>query len=199
VLSAVPKYDALLAGCGLGQHRSTTAFVNKLLAGLPSPPPRLVLDADALNILSAQPGWWKGLPFEAVLTPHPGEMARLSGLEIKEIQKDRTGVSRRLASEWRQVLVLKGAHTVVAAPDGQCRVSPSANAGLASAGTGDVLAGVIAGLLGQGLKHFDAAALGVFLHALAGEMARDDMGDAGMLASDLLPLLPRAIKKLKEG
>jgi NAD(P)H-hydrate epimerase len=119
-------------------------------------------------------------------------------MEIKEVQQDRIGLSQRLAAGWRKVLVLKGAHTVVAAPDGRCRISPSANAGLASAGTGDVLAGVIAGLLAQGLSHSGAAALGVYLHAASGEMARDDMGDAGMLASDLLPLLPQAIKRLKE-
>jgi NAD(P)H-hydrate epimerase len=105
---------------------------------------------------------------------------------------------QRLSTKWRKVLVLKGANTVVASPDKTCFISNSANVGLASAGTGDVLAGAIAGLLGQGLSHFDAAVLGVYLHAAAGEMARDDMGSAGILASDLLPLLPRAIKKLKE-
>ncbi len=200
VLSEISRYDVLLLGCGLGQHGSTAAFVRKLLAGLPSPAgggPKLVLDADALNILSAQPDWWRGLDFEAVLTPHPGEMARLSGMEIRDVQRDRIGLAQRLAARWRKVLVIKGAHTVVAAPDGQGLISPSANAGLASAGTGDVLAGVIAGLLAQGLSHFYAAALGVYLHAVAGEMARDDMGDAGILASDLLPLLPRAIKQLE--
>jgi NAD(P)H-hydrate epimerase len=104
----------------------------------------------------------------------------------------------RLASQWHKVVVLKGAHTVIAAADGRCCISTTANAGLASAGTGDVLAGAIAGLLAQGRSLFDAATLGVYLHAEAGEMVKERMGDAGMLAGDLLPVLPLAIKKLKE-
>ena len=107
------------------------------------------------------------------------------------------GTAKRAASEWGKTVVLKGAYTVVAAPDGRCRVCPIANAGLASAGTGDVLAGVIAGLLAQGLNIFDAATLGVWLHAKAGEAVKAEMGDAGMVASDLLPVLPKVIKGLK--
>jgi NAD(P)H-hydrate epimerase len=103
-----------------------------------------------------------------------------------------------MAQKWQKPVVLKGAYTVVAEPDGRARISPFANPGLASAGTGDVLAGAIAGLLAQGLSYFDAAALGVYLHGKAGEMVRARLGDAGMLASDLLPELPLAIKQLKE-
>jgi NAD(P)H-hydrate epimerase len=103
-----------------------------------------------------------------------------------------------MALEWQKTIVLKGAYTVVAAPDGRCRISPLANPGLASAGTGDVLAGAVVGLLAQGMPLFDAAALAVWLHAGAGEMVKADMGDAGMLASDLLPVLPKVIKRLKE-
>jgi NAD(P)H-hydrate epimerase len=103
-----------------------------------------------------------------------------------------------MAQKWQKTVVLKGTYTVVAEPDGRARISPFANPGLASAGTGDVLAGAIAGLLAQGLSYFDAAALGVYLHGKAGEMVRARLGDAGTLASDILPELPLAIKQLKE-
>jgi len=121
----------------------------------------------------------------------------LCGLPIDEIQSDRLDIARRYAAEWHQTIVLKGAYTIIATADGRCRVSPFANPGLASAGTGDVLSGVIAGLSAQGLSPFDAASLGVYLHGLAAEMAKERLGDTGMIASDLLPLLPVTIKELK--
>ncbi len=189
-------YNILLIGCGLGQSAATVEFASALL--LKPDLPKLVLDADALNILGRLPNWWESLAGDAVLTPHPGEMSRLAGLAIDEVQSDRPGVARKFAAAWGKTVVLKGAYTVIAAPDGRCRVSPFANPGLASAGTGDVLSGCIAGLAAQGLPLFEAASLGVYLHGLAGEMVRDALGDAGMLASDLLPVLPLAIKKLKD-
>ncbi|MDP6101499.1 MAG: NAD(P)H-hydrate dehydratase, partial [Dehalococcoidia bacterium] len=108
-------------------------------------------------------------------------------------------VCREMARRWRKVVVLKGAYTVVASPEGQVRLSPFANPGLASAGTGDVLAGAVAGLLAQGVSSFDSASLGVYLHGMAGEIVRARLGEAGTLASDLLPALPEAITKLREG
>ncbi len=191
------NYDVLLLGCGLGQNPSTIEYVTSLL--LKKDLPALVLDADALNTLTGIPGWQQKIPENAVLTPHPGEMSRLTGLSIQEIQQDRTGIATRYAKEWRKTIVLKGAFSIIAAPDGRCRISPYANPVLASAGTGDVLAGVIAGLAGQGLELYDAAALGVFLHGAAGEKVRAELGDTGMLASDLLPALPVIIKQLKNG
>ena len=158
----------------------------------------MVLDADALNTLAKTPKWWQQLTNDAILTPHPGEMARLSGLSAAKIQSDRVGVARKLSAEWHKTVVLKGAYTVIAAPDDRCRVSPIANPGLASAGTGDVLTGAIAGLVAQGLPLFEAAALGVYLHGQAGEMVKGIIGDAGMIATDLLPALPMVIKQLKE-
>jgi NAD(P)H-hydrate epimerase len=119
-------------------------------------------------------------------------------MSVAEIQSNRLYITRDMASEWQKTVILKGAYTVIAAPDGRCRICPLANPGLASAGTGDVLAGVIAGLLAQGLDFFDAASLGVWLHARAGEAVKAELGDAGMIASDLLPMLPRTIKTLKE-
>ncbi len=191
-------YNVLLIGCGLGQSLPATSFVKSILLKSKSLP-SMVIDADALNILAKIPKWWQRLTGDAILTPHPGEMARLTGISIDEVQTDRTGTAQKAAREWGMTVVLKGAFTVIASPDGRCRISPIANAGLASAGTGDVLAGAIAGLAAQGLSLFDAAALGVHLHGKAGEIVKEQLGDTGMIASDLLPALPLAIKRLKEG
>lgn len=200
LLEQMQSYDVLLMGCGLGQHPSTMDFIRDSLFSLPSTPPRgLVLDADALNTLARTPDWWRKLKLQAVLTPHPGEMSRLTGLSVADIQADRLGAARRAAADWHKVVVLKGAYTVIAAPDGRAKLNPVANPGLASAGTGDVLSGAIAGLLAQGLSPFDAACCGVYLHAMAGEAVREELGDAGMIAGDLLPPLPLTIKRLKEG
>lgn len=126
-------------------------------------------------------------------------MARLSGLSVEEVGRERLRVAREGAAQWRKTVVLKGAHTVVAAPDGKAKISTVAISGLASAGTGDVLAGAIAGLVAQGLPCPDAATCGVYLHSTAAEMVQAELGDGGMVASDLLPALPLAIKKTKEG
>jgi len=189
------QYNVLLLGCGLGQSQSAIEFVSSVLFGKELP--ALVLDADAINILAELPDWWQQLTDDAVLTPHPGEMARLCGLSIEEVQSDRSGIVQRSAKKWHKTVALKGAHTVIAAPDGRCRISPIANPGLASAGTGDVLAGAIAGLVAQGLSLFDAGSLGIYLHGEAGEMIKDMLGNAGMIATDLLPALPVVIKQLK--
>ncbi|MFC1938794.1 NAD(P)H-hydrate dehydratase [Chloroflexota bacterium] len=193
------SYKTLLLGCGLGQSRATAEFINNTLLRASTIPLPLVLDADALNALARIPEWWQRLTDDAILTPHPGEMARLAGVSVAEVQTDRLGIAKSAASTWNKTIVLKGAYTVIATPDGRTRTYPVANPGLASAGTGDVLSGVIAGLLAQGLSFFDAASLGVFLHGEAGEMVKVKLGDAGMLASDLLPVLPLVIKQLKEG
>jgi hydroxyethylthiazole kinase-like uncharacterized protein yjeF len=196
----LPEYQVLLLGCGLGQKAAVSEFVKSLLLDPGKAQfPTLVLDADALNILARLPDWWQKLNQDVILTPHPGEMARLAGVEVDEVQRRRLDMARKMAVEWQKVVVLKGAYTIVAASDGRTRISQSANPGLASAGTGDVLSGVIAGLVAQGLSPFDAAACGVFLHAQSGEMVMGEMGDVGMLASDLLPALPKVIKGIKRG
>ncbi|MFW0859703.1 MAG: NAD(P)H-hydrate dehydratase [Dehalococcoidia bacterium] len=188
-------YDAMLLGCGLGQDPATAQFFRELLFDGPPGIP-LVIDADGLNILAQIPQWWEMLPGKAVLTPHPGEMSRLTGDPVAEIQKERVETTLKAAAEWKQTVVLKGAFTVVASSEGQVRISGAANPGLASAGTGDVLSGVIAGLMVQGLSHFDAASCGVYLHAMAGELVREELGDTGMVAGDLLLKLPLVIRTL---
>ena len=198
VLDALRDCDSLLLGCGMGQADDTRRFIEGVLYSDKRLPPA-VIDADGLNALAQTPHWWERIPDLAVLTPHPGEMARLTGMPTPEVQSDRIGIAMESAARWRKIVVLKGAYTVVAFPDGSAMLSPFANAGLASAGTGDVLAGSISGLLSQGISPQDAAALGVYLHGLAGERVRARLGDTGMIASDLLPELPLAIKALRSG
>jgi NAD(P)H-hydrate epimerase len=197
---SLSSYDSLLVGCGMGRAPATDEMLERLLfSGAPLPP--TVIDADGLNFLagSQHPGWWEKIPSRAIVTPHPGEMARLTSDSIHNVETDRVGKATESAVKWDKVVVLKGAHTVVAFPSGQAMLSPFANPGLATAGTGDVLAGTITGLLAQGLSLEDGAALGVYLHGLAGERVRDDLGETGMIASDLLGALPRAIKGLGPG
>jgi hydroxyethylthiazole kinase-like uncharacterized protein yjeF len=186
--------DACVIGPGLGREYSTRRLVLDLLAQLRSP---AVLDADALNALSEQRKLLPRLKARLILTPHPMEMSRLTGLKVEEIQADREAVAARFAAEWGHVVVLKGSKTVIADPSGTVRVNPHSNPALASAGTGDVLAGIIGGLLAQGLDTFEAAVTGVFLHGAAGDEASARLGDAGVLASDLLPLIPVTIRDLQ--
>ena len=197
VLEAAPGYDAVLIGCGLGQAPGTVSMVRALLlsGGLERP---LVIDADGLNALaSLDEDWAHRVSGPAVLTPHAGEMARLLGRSIGEIQGARLTTALDSAAAWGHVVVLKGAHTIVASPDGDGAVSPFANPGLATAGTGDVLAGAIGGLLSQGVAPYEAAVLGVYLHGAAGERVTRRIGTAGLAASDLLPELPMAIRELR--
>ena len=198
LLGALADYNSLLIGCGMGQAPGMQGFIEGVLYSETQRPPTVV-DADGLNTLAHTPRWWDRFPNTAILTPHPGEMARLTGMSTAQVQADRIGVAVESAALWNKIVVLKGAHTVVAYPDGRVMLSPFANPGLATAGTGDVLAGSIAGLLSQGASLENAAALGVYLHGLAGEAVRDRLGDTGMVASDLLPELPLAIRTLREG
>lgn len=156
-----------------------------------------VIDADALNALAQSERWQEHLPPQTILTPHPGEMARLCGCSTRAVQADRIALARAKAVEWNAIIVLKGAYTVIAAADGRALVLPFANPALATAGSGDVLAGAIVGALAQGLAPFDAAVVGGYLHGLAGELARQDLGDAGVVAGDLLIRLPIAMRQLR--
>ena len=194
VLDALPDYNSLLIGCGMGQAPDMQAFIEAVLYSGEQMPPTVV-DADGLNTLARSPRWWERFPHTAILTPHPGEMARLTGMNTRQVQADRIDIAVESAVRWNKIVALKGAHTVVAYPNGGAMLSPFANPGLATAGTGDVLAGSIAGLLSQGVSPEDAAALGVYLHGLAGETVRGRLGDTGMVASDLLPELPLVIKE----
>lgn len=218
-------YTALLIGCGLDTEEATAQFFKRVLGyeqprsaprvGFRPPdsigtdssgdplydPERLpptVVDADGLNLLAQIEAWPTRLPAERlILTPHPGEMCRL--LKQAELAADLVQVAADAAQAWQQVVVLKGATTIVATPDGATRILAAGNPALATAGTGDVLAGIIAALLAQGLATADAATLGVYLHSAAGALLRDELGEMGTLASDLLPRLPLVIRALKAG
>ena len=199
ILDALESYDTLLIGPGLSQHDGVREAVARIVAAMPANIRACVIDADALNVLANTDRWPDLISTPAILTPHPGEMARLLGRTVADVQADRLNVAVEAAANWRQVVVLKGAHTITAAPDGRAAISPYANPLLASAGTGDVLAGAIAGLLAQGMAPFEAAACGVYLHGLAAEEIGEELGDRGILASELLPALPRAIRTVLHG
>ena len=194
ILRGFAGADAGVIGPGLGRDASTRRLIEDLVPRVAAP---LVLDADALNLLSEHRTILPRLSPQIVLTPHPAEFARLSGLETTAVQHDRRGIASRFAKVWNKVVVLKGADTVIAAPDGRVTLNPVATPALASGGTGDVLAGLIAGLMGQKLPPFEAAVTGVHLHSLAGLDLEASMGQAGVLASDLLPQLPRVMERLR--
>ncbi|MBI4300987.1 MAG: NAD(P)H-hydrate dehydratase [Chloroflexi bacterium] len=189
-------YDVLLLGCGLGQKPEVRELISNVLFSS-SLPRGIVLDADGLNTLAQVPQWWEKWTGDGVVSPHPGEMGRLLSLSVAEILSARIEVAQRAAVQWRKTVVLKGAYTVVVSSQGRVMLSPFANPGLATAGTGDVLAGTIAGLMAQGLSPFIAACCGVYLHGTAGEVIKEKLGDAGITAGDLLSALPLAIKELR--
>jgi NAD(P)H-hydrate epimerase len=198
------EHDAIAVGPGLRPGLATTEFVRLLLEPPGEKPPPLVLDAEALRSMATLDHWWEGSR-PAVLTPHPGEFARLRSGAGVEPEKDgdlmaddaaRASAAGDAATTWGEVVVLKGARTVVAAPDGSVAVAPFENPALASGGTGDVLTGVIGALLAQGLAPFDAARLGVYLHGLAGDSIRDRFGDSGLIASDLPDAIAVSRKRL---
>lgn len=191
---------AVVCGPGLGRAPETWRMVRDLVA---RPTPPLVLDADALNAIAGDEDVLRrlgegGRP--AVLTPHPGEMARLVGASTADVQRDRPRVALDAARRWGAVVVLKGAHTIVAAPDGRSSVDPHQEPALATGGTGDVLCGLIGGLLSQ--QHppdpFTAAVTGVYVHAASGRRIALEQGASGLLASDLLPVIPRSMQALRE-
>ena len=199
VREGLHQYSSLLVGCGFGRSEGLVDFLRGLLLTEPQPSLPVVIDADGLNNLSRIEGWWRDLKAPTVLTPHPGEMSTLTGVATSDIQARRTGTALEWSARWGKVVVLKGAYTIIATPEGMGHVSPFANPGLASGGTGDVLTGIIAGLMAQGLSPEDAACCGVYLHGAAGEMVARRLGDTGALAGDLLPVLPRVIKRIRRG
>jgi len=188
-LAATAGKQAVVLGPGIGRHDETEHFVREFASACPVP---LIIDADGLNSLDEGASCLAAREAPTLLTPHPGEMSRLSGLSTAEVQADRENVATRLAASTGAVVVLKGHRTVVAAPDGRAAVNTTGNHGMAKGGTGDVLAGLLGGLLAQGLDAFDAACLGVLVHGLAGDFAARDYTPRGMLAGNLLSALPEA-------
>ncbi|MFQ5650099.1 MAG: NAD(P)H-hydrate dehydratase [bacterium] len=186
--------DVLAVGPGLTTHPESVKLVNWLLANYDK---TTVLDADGLNCLATDPDVLSTRKCNLILTPHPGELSRLAKIGSKEILADPLEVARKVAADLDAVMVLKGAPTVVAAADGQAFVNSTGNPGMATAGMGDVLTGVIAGLAAQGLSPLDAAVAGVYLHGAAGDLAKSKLGEAGLLAGDVLHQLPRAMQQFE--
>ncbi len=196
VLGRLERVTALLVGPGLGVADGTAEFIRRLLEHKNQLPP-LVMDADGLRLTAKIENWPQYLPPLSVLTPHPGEMSALTGLTTAEIQADRVGTARRFAQQWGHVLILKGAFSVIASPDGTVYHIPVASAALARAGSGDVLAGLIAGFMAQGIAAFPAAVAGAYLHALAGLEAERRVGQsASVLAGDILRAVPEVLTRI---
>jgi NAD(P)H-hydrate epimerase len=178
---------AVAIGPGLSTHDETVALVRRIVARCPLP---MVIDADGLNALSADLSVLAKAGAKAILTPHPGEMARLARISNSEVQADRIGTAEAFARKHGCWLVLKGARTVIAEPDGQVYINPTGNPALSSGGSGDVLTGLIAGFLARGWRPAAAAAAGVYLHGLAADRLAEDMGQSGILAGELLDVIP---------
>ncbi|MFH1128659.1 MAG: NAD(P)H-hydrate dehydratase [Candidatus Omnitrophota bacterium] len=187
--------DVLVVGPGLTQNKSTQALVRQVISATDKP---IVIDADGLNALVDHLGMLntkRSTLYAKILTPHPGEMARLLGISVKKVQGDRKGIAKKFARDYRVTVVLKGHNTVVTDYKNNLYINKTGNPGMASAGSGDVLTGMIAAFLGQGLEAFLAAKYATYLHGLAGDLAAKEKTQPGMIASDIIANIPAAIKK----
>ena len=187
---------AVAIGPGISSRSETAELIAALLPHIEAP---MVIDADALNILSGDPSVLRRLKAPAILTPHPGEMSRLAGPPVEKVQAERIRHAREFAREWGVIVVLKGAATVVASPEGEVLINTTGNAGMATAGTGDVLTGTITGLIAQGMSPFEAAGCGVYLHGAAGDHCAKRSGEVGIMASDLVEAIPHAQARVRGG
>ena len=187
------RKNSLLFGPGIGVNDATRSALCWLLRNLEIP---WVIDADGLNNLALEVDRMASAKVAPIITPHPGEMARLIGRDTASVNRDRVGIARSFAVERRCHVVLKGARTVIATADGNVFINPTGNAGMASGGMGDVLAGMLAALLGEGLSAEDAMKLGVYLHGFLGDRAAAEKGPIGLIASDLIDRVPNGLGAL---
>jgi NAD(P)H-hydrate epimerase len=190
LLARVARADVVAMGCGLSRHREAGELVRRVASECERP---MVIDADGLNAFEGHTETIARAPGVRVLTPHLGEMERLTGVPAADLEARRIDAAREWAQRWGAIVVLKGAPTVIADPHGRVAVNPTGNPGLATSGTGDVLTGTIAALLAQGLKPFDAARLAAYVHGMAGDMAAGEKGQAGLVAGDVVEQLPLAL------
>lgn len=189
----IEKCSVVAMGPGISQNKETQNLIRNLISRIDKP---VVLDADGINALVGHPSTLKGLKSKMVLTPHPGELSRLIGKTTEEIQGNRKDIALKFASEYNTVLVLKGHKTIVAEPGGEYYINETGNPGMATAGSGDVLTGMIASFIGQGVDPFTASILGVHFHALAGDLALKEKGALSLIATDILNKLPEVLKTL---
>ncbi|MDP2682590.1 MAG: NAD(P)H-hydrate dehydratase, partial [Deltaproteobacteria bacterium] len=190
IISFIRDKKVVIIGPGLTVSEPVKKLVLRLITESKIP---LVIDADAVNCLAGDVRILKKAKAPVVITPHPGEMARLVGMTVKDVQEDRIGIASRFAKENNVIVALKGARTVIAEPSGRIFINPTGNPGMATAGTGDILSGMIGGFIAQGYSHIDAARIGVYLHGLAGDEAAKEKGQVGMMAGDILNILPQVI------
>jgi len=192
LLKAAAKMSSCAIGPGLSTHYETVQMVRMLVQRLAIP---MVIDADGINALAGSLDVLRKAKAPVIMTPHPGELGRLLGISSGDVQKDRIGIAAAFASKYNVILVLKGAGTVIATPDGRLFVNSTGNPGMATGGTGDVLTGMIGSLLAQGYTAVQAACLGVYLHGVAGDLAAEEKGETGMIAGDLIEKIPDAISE----
>jgi ADP-dependent NAD(P)H-hydrate dehydratase / NAD(P)H-hydrate epimerase len=195
LLKVAVKMNACAVGPGLSIHYETVNMVRSLLQQIATP---VVIDADGLNALVGALEVLRKNRGPVIMTPHPGEMARLLGISTSDVQKDRIGIATDFARTYKVTLVLKGAGTVIANPDGLTYINTTGNPGMATGGTGDALTGMIGSLLAQGYASLQAACIGVYLHGLAGDLAAKEKGEAGMIAGDLIEKIPQALQDIAE-
>jgi NAD(P)H-hydrate epimerase len=187
--------DAVVIGPGLSQHAKTGECIREVIMECSCP---LVIDADGLNALQGHTELIRKRNHPTIVTPHPGEMARLLDTTTSEIQKERVGNATQASQDWQCTVVLKGKDTIIASPNHDCILNPTGNAGMATGGSGDVLSGLLGGLLAQGMAPYEASALGVFLHGLAGDLAAHQFSQYGMTATDIARQLPYAWLELEQ-
>ena len=193
IINELDTMDSIAIGPGIGVDKDRIQLVSEIISRAKAP---LVVDADGINCLSENIELLNQRTNPIIITPHPGEMSRLLNIETKEIESKRQYYSQYLSDKYNIIIVLKGNKTIVASPDYEHYINNTGNPGMATAGSGDVLTGIIASLLGQGLDPFYAAKLGVKLHGLAGDIARDKLGEYGMIASDIVEAIPISICKI---
>lgn len=196
VLNIIENYNVISVGPGLSDTAATNAFVDDLIKYLNKNNKKTVIDADAINVLSKSE--LSSFPSDSVITPHPVELSRLINTPVKDIQNDRIKYAKLTAEKFGCCVVLKGNQTVVCTKDLEVFVNTSGNSALAKAGSGDVLTGIISGLMAQGVSVENAAKLGVYLHGLCGELASQDLSLYSVLATDQIDYIPQAIKKILE-
>lgn len=194
ILDITKSVQALAIGPGLARHPETQALVRKLIMTVSKP---MIIDADGLNILEGDISVLGKRQAPTVITPHPGEMGRMLGIKADEVQKKRISISKEISTRHEIITVLKGAKTIITSTDGNTFINPTGNSGMATAGTGDVLTGVISSLIARGMDCLEAAKAGVFIHGLAGDIAAEAVGEESLIAGDLLNCLPEAFKRLE--
>lgn len=194
ILNFLKKTDAAAIGPGLSQNRETAQLIRELIREIKMP---MVIDADGINALAGHADILKKTKAQVIITPHPGELSRLINITADEINRDRIAIARKISQQYNIIVVLKGANSVIAEPDGNVYINNTGNPGMASGGTGDVLTGMIAGLICQKVSPINAAIAGVFLHGLAGDIAAKEKGETGLIAGDMIERVPEAIENTK--